>query len=161
MLLKKILIRFLMKLAKKFKLLFKYSKHKYHIADIMQSESSDYKVLIVIADYGTTRIYNLADIIASKNMLDHLSPQDLIRIIKLRSDFVYCPQYRIMTQEMCEQFNNILFKIKNYANQEFLIHSANQIFLNKKLLYNFSKEEMCSIAYTAGYEKATCEEVQD
>lgn len=161
MLLNKTFIRFLLKLTKKFKLLFKYSKHKYHIAEIIQSESGDYKLLIFIADNAATRIYSLSDIIASKNMLEHLSPQDLSRIIKLIYDFVCCPQYRIVTQEICEQFNNIVFKIKNYANQDFLIHSAHQIFLNKKLLYNFSKEEMCSIAYTAGYERATCEEVKD
>lgn len=105
--------------------------------------------------------YQLAEIKqVARSMLGNFSPQDLLIFDKILNNNSTV-RYHIVTQEICDKSKVIVFKLQHNASKNFLRQNAGQIFSNKELLYNLSKEDMCSIAYTAGYEKATCEDLPD
>jgi hypothetical protein len=131
----------------------------YQITQVNTLVLGTYQVLIKNLHTAATEEYALQDIMNNDKILLGFSIQDIKFIIKLAYEQKYTPKYYIFMQEVCDQFNKIVFKLKQHSGDDIIGKHAGQIFLDKTLLYNLSKEDMCSIAYTAGYEQALAEKI--
>lgn len=90
-------------------------------------------------------------------MLEGFSKQEIRTITYLACEQSNTPKYKIIMQEFCDTFSKILFKLKKRGSNKIILKTASQISLDKSLINNLSKEDACSISYTAGYEQSTNE----
>lgn len=74
----------------------------------------------------------------------------LARVVGLQKK----PRYKIVMQDFCDSFNRVLFKLKSSDSSETISKTASQISLDKNLINNLSREDLCSISYAAGYERS-------
>ena len=60
-------------------------------------------------------------------------------------------------QDIDDAVNKILFKLKKHGSEDVISKTACEITLDKKLIGELSKDDLCSISYAAGYEQSSGE----
>ena|SRR3990167_3522272 len=129
----------------------------YRIIEIKQSTYDQHKIIIQVIGKSTIIECSPQEIVAEDRLLEGFSKKDVRTITFLACDQIKKPKYKIIMQECCGVFNKILFKLKKFDGKEIVSKTADQISLDKNLLSSLSREDACSICYTAGYEQSSVE----
>ncbi|OGT38637.1 MAG: hypothetical protein A3F12_05865 [Gammaproteobacteria bacterium RIFCSPHIGHO2_12_FULL_38_14] len=123
----------------------------YRILDVKQI-AGQYKLIIQVIGKSIAVECTPEEIISNDALLDGFSKKDIRTITYLACEQYQTPKYKIIMQEFCDAFNNVLFKLKKYDTNEIVSKTAGQIVLDKNLINNLSQEDACCISYAAGYE---------
>ena len=127
-------------------------KNIYRIIEIKQSAKEQYKLIVQVIGKSSIIECLPNEIVADDRLLEGFSQKDVRTITYLACEKIKKPKYKIVSQDFCEKFNGMVFKLKEPENEVLLTKTANQIVIDKYLINNLSKEDINSISYIAGYE---------
>lgn len=124
----------------------------YRIIEINQYPSGQAKIIAQVVGKSSIIECSPQEIVATDRLLEGFSKKDVRTITYLACDEIKKPRYKIIMQDFCEKFNNVIFKLKEAKSEKFIIKTASQIVMDKNLLENMSQADINSVSYVAGYE---------
>lgn len=124
----------------------------YRIVEIKQLGSNQNKIIVQVINKSSIIECSPREIVAIDWFLEGFSKKDIRTITYLACKQINNPKYKIISQDFCDQFNRIIFKLREAENNASMRKTAAEIIMDKHLLNNLSKEDINSISYIAGYE---------
>lgn len=140
----------------------KYQKQQtaqniYRLIDLKQLPTGQHKLIIQVIGKSIVIEHSPQEVVANDQILEGFSKKEIRLITYIACEQRNKPRYKIVMQEFCNKFNRILFKLKKYDSDEMISRTASQISLDKNIINHLSREDVCSIIYTAGYEHSFSE----
>lgn len=133
------------------------SQDIYRVVEVKQSSINQHKLIIQVIGKSTVFECTPHEVVKNDRMIEGFSKKDIRIITYFACEQSKKPTYKIIMQDFCDKFNQILFKLKKHDGDEIISKTAGQITLDKNLINNLSREDACSISYTAGYEQSFIE----
>jgi len=126
----------------------------YRIVEIKKLSFDNYLLIIQVIGKSTIIKYTPQEIVVDDKILEGFSKKEIKMITFLACQKNKEPKFKIIMQEFSENFNKILFKIKNEDGNEIISKTAAQLISDKEILNNLSKEDANCINFAAGYEQS-------
>lgn len=132
----------------------------FRIIDVKHAQFSKCKLLMQVIGKSITFECTPKEILSDDTFLESFSKKDIKTITYIANLKNQKPEYKIISQEFCEKFNRMLFKIKNQESNEWILKSAAEISLDKTLINRFSCEDIQAISYIAGCEHSLNDKIK-
>jgi hypothetical protein len=140
-------------IIKKYVELNKYQENNiFRVANFKKNAFGQTKLIIQIIGKSTVFECTPKEIVSDSSLLEGFSKSDVRTITYFACEQLNQPDYTISTQELDVKSNRAIFKLKKRGNKKTLSKTAAEITVDKILINNMAKEDICSISYLAGYE---------
>lgn len=93
------------------------------------------------------------ELAASNEMLDRFSRGDVRTIIYLACRGMEKPTNKLLSYDICEKTNNLIFNIENIENREVLKLNASQLVFDKTLIKSLDTEDAFMLGYMLANEQ--------
>jgi hypothetical protein len=124
----------------------------YRLVEIKHMQSSKCKLIIQVIGKCITFECAPKEIISDDKFLESFSKKDIKTITRIAYSENQKPEYKIIAQEFCETFNQMMFRLKSQDSDKWILKSAAEISLDKTLMSSLSWQDIQAISYIAGYE---------
>jgi len=126
----------------------------YRLVDIKYPHSTQCKLVIQVIGKCITFESTPKEIISDDRLLESFPKKDIKTIMYTAYFQNSQPKCKIITQEFCEEHNQMMFKLKNQGNDEVILKSAAEISLDKTMINSLSCQDVQTISYIAGCERS-------
>jgi hypothetical protein len=124
----------------------------YKIAEIRYGRSGEIRFVIQVVGKSVFIEHTPQEIVLEDSLLEGFSKKD-IRIITFYAYQAQTkPKYKILTRDLSDKLNRVLFKLKINSSTKTFVKTAGEITMDKDLLFGLSSEDVSSVSFVAGYE---------